>query len=187
MEKTAFLTDQEIIDASISGNENAFAEIVRRYESRVAATVIGMLGHCPEADDVGQETFIRFFKSMRKFRGESAVGTYLIRIAMNLSLNELDRRKRQTRIVALDDPDIAGKIPGTRAVHEDTNTTEIVHWAVDQLEPKFRSAVVLRMLDGYSTEETAQILHLPLGTVLSRLSRAKAQLLKLLAPYKEHL
>ncbi|MFH1214789.1 MAG: RNA polymerase sigma factor, partial [Candidatus Neomarinimicrobiota bacterium] len=89
MEKTAFLTDQEIIDASISGNENAFAEIVRRYESRVAATVIGMLGHCPEADDVGQETFIRFFKSMRKFRGESAVGTYLIRIAMNLSLNEL--------------------------------------------------------------------------------------------------
>jgi len=187
MEKTALLTDQEIIEASISGNESAFAEIVRRHESKVAATVYGMLGRCPEAEDVGQETFIRFFKSMKKFRGESSVGTYLIRIAMNLSLNELDRRKRQSRVVTLDDPDFAGKIPGVRAAHEDTNTTEIVHWAVDQLEPKFRSAVVLRMIEGYSTEETAQILKLPLGTVLSRLSRAKAQLLKLLAPYKEQL
>jgi RNA polymerase sigma-70 factor (ECF subfamily) len=187
MEKTTFLTDQEIIEASLTGNSNAFAEIVRRYEPKVAATVIGMLGHCPEAADVGQETFIRFFKSMKNFRGESSVGTYLIRIAMNLSLNELDRRRRQSRIVDLDDPDIAGKIPGSPAAHEETNTAEIVNWAIEKLEPKFRSAVVLRMVEGYSTEETAQILQLPLGTVLSLLSRAKAQLLKLLAPYKEQL
>jgi len=63
----------------------------------VAATVIGMLGHCPEAEDIGQETFIRFYKSLDKFRGDASVGTYLTRIAINLSLNEIKRRRRQRK------------------------------------------------------------------------------------------
>jgi RNA polymerase sigma-70 factor (ECF subfamily) len=187
MEKTSLLTDQEIIEASLAGNENAFAEIVRRYESRVAVTVFSMLGRCPEAEDVGQETFIRFFKNMKNFRGESSVGTYLTRIAMNLSLNEIERRKRQNRFAALDDPEVARQIPGAPAEHENVNTVEIVNWAIERLEPKFRSAVVLRMIEGYSTEETAQILQLPIGTVLSRLARAKDHLSKVLAPYKEQI
>jgi len=88
------LTDAELIDASRAGDNNSFKEIVKRYESRVAATVIGMLGNCPEADDVGQETFIRFYQGLDKFRGEASVGTYLTRIAINLSLNELKRLKK---------------------------------------------------------------------------------------------
>ncbi|HPC35048.1 MAG TPA: sigma-70 family RNA polymerase sigma factor [Candidatus Marinimicrobia bacterium] len=187
MENLALLTDQEIIDACLAGNENAFTEIIRRYESRVAATVIGMLGRCPEAEDVGQETFIRFYKSMSKFRGESSLSTYLTRIAMNLSINELNRRKRQSRFVPLDDPEISRKTSGDSGNQSDSESGTIVHWAVAQLAPKFRSTVVLRLMEGYSTEETAQILQLPVGTVLSRLARAKAQLLNLLAPYKEQL
>lgn len=90
------LSDEKLIEAILAGNDNAFKEIVRRYEARVAATVFGMLGKCAEAEDVGQETFIRFYNSLKNFRGDSAVGTYLTRIAINLSLNELKRRKRSS-------------------------------------------------------------------------------------------
>ena len=69
-----------------NGDNNAFKEIVKKYENQVAATVIGMLGYCTEAEDIGQETFIRFYKALHKFRGESSIGTYLTRIAINLSL-----------------------------------------------------------------------------------------------------
>jgi RNA polymerase sigma-70 factor (ECF subfamily) len=69
------LCDEKLIDATLAGNNNAFKELVRRYESRVAATVIGMLGKCPEAEDVGQETFIRFYKSLKHFRKDSTAGT----------------------------------------------------------------------------------------------------------------
>jgi len=187
MEKRVQLTDQEIIDACLSGEKNAFAEIIRRYESKVAAIIIGMLGRCPEAEDVGQEVFIRFYKNIFKFRGESTVGTYLTRIAINLSLNEINRRKRQSRFVALDDPENSGKIFSHSENPAISDSHEIVRWAISRLDPKFRLAVVLRLIEGYSTEETARILQLPLGTVLSRLARAKAQLLNLLAPYKEQL
>ena len=89
------MTDEKIIQEIISGNEILFKELVKRYESRVAATVVGMLGNCPEADDVGQDTFIRFYNGLGKFRGASSVSTYLTRIAINLSLNALKRRKRK--------------------------------------------------------------------------------------------
>ena len=92
------MTDDLLIKKTISGDEHAFKELVKKYEPLVAATVIGMLGNCPEADDVGQETFIRFYKSLQTFRGESSVGTFLTRIAINLSLNELKRRRRKASL-----------------------------------------------------------------------------------------
>jgi len=181
------LTDVELIQNSLSGNDAAFREIIDRYEAKVAATVISMLGNCPEADDVGQETFIRFYKNLKNFRGESSLGTYLTRIAMNLSLNELKRRKRQNRIIPLDDPGISHQIIDHDSGNEKRDRHEIVQWAIAQLTPKFQSTLVLRMMKGYSTEETAKILNLPTGTVLSRLARARGQLLKILEPYKEYI
>ena len=88
-------SDEQLVDAARGGDKDAFKELVGRYERRIATTVIGMLGHCAEADDVGQETFIRFYRALHSFRGESSVGSYLTRIAINLSLNELKRRKRR--------------------------------------------------------------------------------------------
>ena len=88
------LIEQELIARVLEGDHDAFKEIVKKYESRVAATVIGMLGYCTEAEDIGQEAFVRLFKSLHKFRGESSLGTYLTRIAINLSLNEIRRRGR---------------------------------------------------------------------------------------------
>jgi RNA polymerase sigma-70 factor (ECF subfamily) len=163
------LTDEDLVIAAREGDDDAFKQLVRRFEPGIARTVIGMLGDCAEAEDVGQETFVRFYKALPRFRGESSVGTYLTRIARNLSLNELKRRKRSlarfTQTPVEEYHDLADeKQERGRDVDK-----ERVWMAIGELEEKFRSVIVLRLIDGYSTEETARILNIPLGTVLSRL------------------
>jgi RNA polymerase sigma-70 factor (ECF subfamily) len=151
----------------------------------VAATVIGMLGPTPEAEDVGQETFIRFYQSLKKFRGDSSIGTYITRIAINLSLNELKRRKRQRTYFSSKSADQIENVPETRPENEQGEIKDLVQKGLQKLEPKFRAVIVLRLIDGYSTQETAEILNLPKGTVLSRLARAQIKLRKILAPLYE--
>ena len=170
--------DTALIDRARVGDEAAFRGLVERYESQVAATVVGMLGPGDEADDVGQETFVRFYQALSKFRGEAALGTYLTRIAMNLSLNAIERRQRQRwRFWSRDDekappePSFDGR--DGRAAQE---CGQAVHAALARLKPDFRAVVVLRTLDGYSTKETAELLEIAEGTVLSRLSRGMKQL-----------
>jgi RNA polymerase sigma-70 factor (ECF subfamily) len=165
-----------------SGNTEAFTVIVERYRQQVARTVIGMLGHTSEADDVGQEVFIRLYKSIDKFRGEAALSTYLTRIAINLSLNALKKQKRQRLYSSFtsnnedDKRDQLQNLANYDDEHEANDTQELVQLALQKLDPKFRSVIVLRMLEGFSTKETAHALNLPLGTVLSRLTRAQSKL-----------
>jgi len=169
------VTDAQVIREVLDGNDSSFRTLVQRYETQVASTVIGMLGHCPESDDVGQETFIRFYNALSKFRGDSQVGTYLTRIAINLSLNELKRRKRKYGLFINHDgsmPDLADKSDHAQSGID----KELLDKALEKLEPSFKSVIVLRLIDGYSTAETAEILKLPQGTVLSRLSRAQSKL-----------
>lgn len=176
--------DRELLDRARSGDHDAFRTIVERHEPTVAATVRGMLGPGPDADDVGQETFIRFYKALDSFREESSIRTYLTRIAINLSLNALKRRKRQrSRFVA------AGELGSFEPSHngdgviDATERTMLVRRAIDTLEPRYRAVVVLRMINGQTTKETAKILGVPQGTVLSRLSRGMKALEKKLGPY----
>jgi RNA polymerase sigma-70 factor (ECF subfamily) len=148
----------------------------------VAATVIGMLGYCTEADDIGQETFVRFYQSLHKFRGESSVGTYLTRIAINLSLNEIKRRNRRRELHLSKEDEKMESIPDDSNRKNIKELKEIVHKGIQKLNSKYRVVIVLRLIQGYTTRETAQILHLPIGTVLSRLARAQVQLKKILTP-----
>lgn len=148
----------------------------------MAATVIGMLGHCTEAEDIGQETFIRFYKSLDKFRGESSISTYLIRIAINLSLNEIKRRQRQRKHISDVPEEGLDKLPEHTNSKNKKEAQEIVQKAVQTLHPKFRAVVVLRFILGYTTQETAKLLKLPMGTVLSRLTRAQMKLKDILTP-----
>jgi RNA polymerase sigma-70 factor (ECF subfamily) len=162
------------------GDEAAFLETIERNEGRVAATVTGILGNGPDVDDVGQETFVQFFRSLPGFRGESTIATYLTRIAINLSLNELRRRKKFDRYRTADASEgEAGELPAPyRPGGEDARIA--VRQGLDRLDPKFRAVIVLRLIDGYSTGETAEILGLPHGTVLSRLARGQARLKEIL-------
>jgi RNA polymerase sigma-70 factor (ECF subfamily) len=148
----------------------------------VAATVIGMLGHYPEAEDVGQETFIRLYQSLDKFRGESSVGTYLTRIAINLSLNELKRRQKRRRRFSSRDEEGMENFPDKNERRQRKELKDIVHTGIQKLDPKYRTVIILRLIDGYSTQETAQVLKLPVGTVLSRLARAQMKLKEILTP-----
>jgi RNA polymerase sigma-70 factor (ECF subfamily) len=175
--------DNELIVAAQRGDLEAFGKLVERYERRVAGTVIGMIGDCDEADDVGQETFIRFYQSVKRFRGESKLETYLTRIAINLCLNELKRRKRHqllfVRSSSAPEAEESYQVPE----HDQHDQKHIVDRALQELKPEFRSVVVLRLIEGYSTEETARILKIPVGTVLSRLARAQEKLKQHLKPW----
>jgi RNA polymerase sigma-70 factor (ECF subfamily) len=172
-------SDRELVDRARGGDEAAFRVIVERYEPRVAATVVGMLGPGDEAEDVGQETFIRLYRSLDRFRGDASLGTYLTRIAINRSLTALRRRRRWTsRFVRKDDgerelPDAAGDL---RTEIDREDDARRVHRAIDRLSPDHRAVVVLRMIDGCSTREAAAILGVPPGTVMSRLARALGRL-----------
>ncbi|QJR36814.1 RNA polymerase sigma factor [Gemmatimonas groenlandica] len=179
------LSDDILLDRARSGDEAAFRALVERYEQAVASVVIGMLGAGDDADDVGQETFIRFSAAISTFRGEAALGTYLRRIAMNLSLNALKRRRRfSLRLVSRDHATTPLHEPVVDAYDaEGAERVAVVRRAVAQLGEKQRSVVVLRLLDGLSTNETAEVLDLPPGTVMSRLSRGVAELQRRLGWY----
>jgi RNA polymerase sigma-70 factor (ECF subfamily) len=142
------LTDTELIHAVKNGNDIAFKELVLKYESRIASTVIGMLGKCPEAEDVGQETFIQFYRSLPNFRGESSVITYMTRIAINLSLNELKRRKRRAAFFKDKSEEYLANMADNNTNYN-TDDQEIIHKGLKELEPKFRSVIVLRLIEGY--------------------------------------
>lgn len=169
--------DAYLVDAVKMGNQEAFRKIVQKYERMVAGVVIGMLRNKADADDVGQEVFIRFYNSIDQFKGESKLSTYLTRIAINLSLNEIQKRKRKHWISFEDQLDSNAKADNDI---ERLEKKELIDKAMKMLEPDFRAVVVLRLINGYSTKETAQILDIPLGTALSRLARAQEKLRKTL-------
>ena len=144
--------------------------------------MIGMLGYTTEAEDIGQETFVRFYQSLNQFRGESSIGTYLTRIAINLSLNEIRKRRRRRDLFFTKNENTVENVPDTIDLKDQKETKTLVQLGLQKLPPKFRSVIVLRLIDGYSTEETAKILNLPVGTVLSRLARAQMKLREILTP-----
>jgi len=174
--KEKHFDDFELVQKALKGDRFAFGTIVRRYEFSVAKTVMGMLGNTQEAEDVGQEVFIRFYRSMKQYKGDSALSTYLIRIAINLSLNAIKKQKKR-KTGDLDKIDFQLK---DEDYAEKADNAEIIEQALAKLPPDYRSVVVLRLIDGYSTKETAQLLKIPLGTVLSRLSRAQIKLKEIL-------
>lgn len=177
--------DSALLNRARAGDPAAFRTLVERYQGVVAGVVIGMLGPGDDADDVGQETFVRFHAALHRFRGDAALATYLCRIAMNLSLNALKRRRRsRSRFVSRDQA--MGPLPEPAVAAYDAEGAErrdVVRAAVAELPEKHRSVVVLRLLDGLSTHEAAEVLKVPDGTVMSRLARAMDELERRLAPY----
>lgn len=170
----ALKTDEELLYESRDGDTGSFRELVQRLEPYVAATVIGMLGRGPEAEDIGQETFIRFYKALDSFRGESSVRTFVTRIAINLSINEL--RKRKFRMFSLSESATEPVLQGRMEPADRFEDRELVEKSLNHLSASGRAVVVLRLVEGYSTKEVAEILKIPVGTVLSRLARAQMKL-----------
>ena len=175
------ISESELIRQCKLKQEQALRTVVEKYEQLVVRTVVGMLGDSVEAKDISQEVFIRFFQSLKKFRGEAKLSTYLTRIAINLSLNELKRRQRKRRwltFISKDEKELS--IEDLSSNPSINDTKDLVKQALQILEPEFRSVIVLRMMDGYSVKETAEILQMPEGTIASRLSRGQKKLKSIL-------
>ncbi|HEX2976878.1 MAG TPA: RNA polymerase sigma factor [Bacteroidales bacterium] len=169
--------ESDLVKAALKGDRMAFGEIVERYRKMVARTVKGMLGDSVYAEDIGQEVFIKLYGSLSEFRGEAKLSTYIQRIAVNLTLNEIKRRKRFFSMFSQKGNNEMYEFEvADQDTQEKRDTRELVNKALQAMDPKFRVIVTMRLLQGYSTKETAEILDLPLGTVLSRLSRAQEQL-----------
>ena len=171
------VSDKELIQKSLEGSITAFEEIIKRHQQIIASTAMNMLGNLDDAEEVGQETFIRFYNNLSQFRGDSKVSTYLVRICINLSLNRLKRTQRNNlRFVPME---LARNVEALN-VQGQVESKEVVHKAMLRLDLKSRAIINLRMIQELSTKQTAEILKIPEGTVLSRLKRAMDKLKKIL-------
>ncbi len=165
--------DFELVDLAIDGDENAFAQIIKRHKSSVATTAMNMLGDMEDAKEISHQVFIRFYSSLKKYQKQASLNTYLTRITINLCLNFLKRRKNfQNRSYELN----TAMSVSSDNHYSDFENKELVNRALQELDDKHRTVIVLRMIKGYSTLETADILQLPKGTILSRLKRGMEKL-----------
>lgn len=174
------ISDEILITQARTGDQEAFRQLVMRYEGQVARTVTGMLGQSQDAEDVGQEVFIRFYRSIQDFKGDSQLGTYLTRIAINLSINAIKRKQRKNLLSLFTSDGMMMDKEDNNITQDQRDTQQWVRIGLQRLPADFRAVIVLRLIEGYSTQETAEALQIPVGTVLSRLARAQKKLRQIL-------
>jgi RNA polymerase sigma-70 factor (ECF subfamily) len=185
--------DHELLAAIRDGDEVAFQELVRRYRNPITNFVYRMLDDYDRAVELTQETFIRVYTSASRYQANYSFSTYIYRIATNLAISELRRRKRR-KMVSLfspftnDDGDAIEFDPPDLNVLQDEALIEnerrlAVSRAITSLPQKYRAAIVLRDVEGLSYDQIAQTLKLSEGTVKSRINRARNLLKEKLSAY----
>jgi RNA polymerase sigma-70 factor (ECF subfamily) len=175
-------TDEIIVQRALTGDAEAFGEIVRRWERRIFALAYGMLGREEDARDATQETFLAAFRNLRGFRGEAKVSSWLHRIAVNQCIT----RQRQARVrseAALEDEQEKDATSFATPVHysplrvvEGRQETVAVRRAINSLPVELRQVVIMKEFEELTFREMADVLDLPLSTVKSRLYTAMKQL-----------
>jgi len=175
--------DGQLIAETLGGNSAAFGQLVRKYQDRLYNTLVHALGDRHEAEDVVQEAFVQAFLKLDHFAGRSAFYTWLYRIAFNLAADKRRRHKpavsiEHTRQLAGNDPPHSN--PGPEGHLEQQERCEQVRRALAALAEEHRNVIVLREIEGCCYETIAEILDLPIGTVRSRLHRARLELRELL-------
>jgi RNA polymerase sigma-70 factor (ECF subfamily) len=167
----------EFVSRLRAGDRRAFEELVRTQQHRVYGLALRMLGNPAEAQDVAQEAFLRAHRGLAEFRGEARLSTWLYQIVSRLCLTRLaggDRRLARDGEEALSR--IADTRPGPDQALEQGELGEALHRAIGELPEERRIVVVLRDVEGLAYEEIAEVLELPVGTVRSRLHRARLDL-----------
>jgi RNA polymerase sigma-70 factor (ECF subfamily) len=183
-------SDQQLVQRVQAGDKAAFDLLVRKYQHRVLKLVGRFVSDAAEAEDVAQEAFIKAYRALASFRGDSAFYTWLYRIAINTAKNALVSNRRRPVDFDLDLQDPEQYDRHARLKEGDTPegvllTEEIravVERAMEQLPEDLRTAIVLRELEGLSYEEIAEAMDCPVGTVRSRIFRAREAIDKKLKP-----
>lgn len=176
------LADEQIVELAVSGEADAFAEIVRRWERKIFALCFGMLTREDEAKDATQETFISAYRNLSKFRGDSKVSSWLHRIAVNQCLTVKRRAKTRSEDYLDEETNEQERVfiapskysPGNEA--EQSERLRIVRQAVSSLPIDLREIVVMKEFEEMTFQEISETLELPLSTVKSRLYTALKQL-----------
>ena len=180
--------DRAAFEDAAAGDTRAFEVLVLRYQARIVNYASAMVRDAGAAEDVAQETFVRAWRGLGRFRGESSFKTWLYRIATNVARTHLDRHGRQARIAdrSLDDeaePLQAGDVPSPAPDAETSLVRrEAIDRALSELPDELRLALVLRDVEGLDYKEIAGVTGAPIGTVESRIFRARRRLRTLLRP-----
>lgn len=179
-------SDHSLIESARGGDEAAFGEVMSRYRGPITNYLYRFLNDYEEAVDLAQETFVRVYFALDRYHTQFAFSTYIYRIATNLAISELRRRKRR-RLMSLtglfqsdDESEVEFQPPDTRSLPDadlvDNERQRTIARAIATLPEKYRVPVVLRDVEGRTYEEIADIMQLGLGTTKSRISRGRALL-----------
>ena len=179
--------DTRLAFKAADGYDSAFETLVRKYERMVSTCVYGIVGNSEDTLDVSQDVFLKVYKSIGTFKGDSEFSTWLYRIAKNTALDFVRRRKQN--VLSIDSSgeenegmDIADSNESTspeKAVLSNERNQKLYD-AIKQLSDEHREVIILRDINNYSYEEISQKLQIESGTVKSRLSRARENLRKIL-------
>ena len=178
---TAAETDRQLVEKVQAGDTRAFDMLVLKYQSRIIGLISRYVQDSHEVQDVAQEAFIKAYRALPRFRGDSAFYTWLYRIAINTAKNHLVSRGRRPPGTDIDVEDAEYYDAGT-ALRDQENPenslfrdelSSVVDSAIRELPDDLRTAVTLREFDGLSYEDIAEIMDCPVGTVRSRIFRAR--------------
>ncbi len=177
--------DASLIAATLAGDSAAFGRLVQQYQDRLYNSLVRVLNSADDAADIVQDAFVQAYVKLDSFRGGSAFYTWLYRIAFNLAMSHVRRGHKQASLdqmkSLLGNEPMDGQ-PTSEAGLLQQERAELVHTALNELSIEHRQILVLREIDGCHYDEIAEILELPVGTVRSRLFRARMQMRDLLAP-----
>jgi len=190
-EVTADVEDLRLIASLRAGSECAYEDLIQRFQQPVYVLALRLLNDPSDASDVAQEVFLKVFRSIHNFRGQSTLKTWIYRITVNEAHNarrwffrhrrrevELDNSPEESRNWKENIPD-GGRSPFEEAVHHEQHA--MIEAALDRINPIFREAVVLRDITDLSYDEIAEVLNVSLGTVKSRILRGREALREELA------
>ena len=183
-------TDQALVERVKNGDKRAFDLLVRKYQHKIISVVTRYVSDWSEAQDVSQEAFIRAYRAIGAFRGDSAFYTWIYKIAINTAKNYLVSRGRRPPIgdIAIEDAvqlDGASQLRDRATPERELMRQEIertVFDTVEELPEELRTAITLREVDGLSYEEIAEAMNCPIGTVRSRIFRAREAIDERLRP-----
>ncbi len=177
------VTEKDLILLSMQGETQAFEQLVMEYQTKIYTLCYRYMGNEDDAYDMAQEAFIKAYRSLDSFKGKSSFGTWLYRVATNICLDELRRRKRRVTTVSMHEPletldselekEFADVRPTVEALYEQKELSLYIQTVLDNMKPEHKTVIILRDMMGLSYEEISEVLSCSSGTVKSRLSRAR--------------
>ncbi len=184
------MDEKKLIKRIKSGDRYAFDELVREYQTKVIHIAYAMLSDYEEANDAAQETFVKVYRFVDNFRHDSSLSTWIYRITKNVCLDFLRKRKEAT--ISIDEENEDGKrieiedsSKTPEKIAEENERRKLLRKALAELDDNSRMMITLYELEGMSYDEIADILKIPVGTVKSRLNRAREKLKKILFEKRE--